>query len=58
MLHICLMQRLLWVLSFMFGSVGIFILCSILIGQLSPAHSAHAVIFIGSAIAIVWSLPR
>ena len=56
MLHLWLMQRLLWVLSLMFGGLGIFILYFVSSGQLSPAHSAYAAIFVGAAVAIVFSL--
>ena len=53
MLHLWLMQRLLWALSLTFGSLGIFLLYFVLNGQLSPEHSAHAAILIGAAMAIV-----
>ena len=56
MQHLWLMQRLLWALSLLFGSLGIFILYFVLAGQLSPTYSAHGAIFIGAAFAIVFSL--
>ena len=56
--HFWLMQRLLWALSVMFGSLAIFLLYFILIGRLSLVVSAYVVIFLGAALVIVGSLPH
>ncbi len=53
-----LMQRLLWSLSLMFGSLGIFLLYFDVTAGLSPALYAYAGIFLGAALMIVGSLPH
>jgi 1,4-dihydroxy-2-naphthoate octaprenyltransferase len=56
--HLWLMQYLLWALSLMFGSLGVFVLYFILTGRLSLALTAFAVALLASAGAIVCSLPN
>jgi len=50
------MQRLLWALSLMLGSLGVFILYFVLVGPLSSGFSVHVAILIGAASAIVLGL--
>jgi 1,4-dihydroxy-2-naphthoate octaprenyltransferase len=52
------MRHLLWAMSTTFGSLGIFILYFILIGRLSLALGAYAVICLAAAVAICCSLPH
>jgi putative Mn2+ efflux pump MntP len=56
MLALVVMRAALWAMSMLFGGLGIFFLYHSLS---NPILSAYALIFIGCASAIVWSLrPR
>jgi hypothetical protein len=53
MLPLMVMRAALWAMSMLFGGLGIFLLYHSIS---NPILSAYALIFIGSASAIVWSL--